>query len=315
MRIRPLLLAAATYAAAACGGAGEIAPPPPFPSYTLALASGTLSVQQGQSGTVSATLTRTDFPTLVNLSVTGLPSGAAASVAPNPAPDAAVITISAGTAVPGTYNLSVTGSAAGVTDRTASLSLTVTAAPVASSYTMSLSPGAASVQQGSTTPVAVTITRTNFTGNVTLTLDVLPPGATVTFGTNPVNGTSSSLTLGGGSAAPGTYNLTVVGKATGFADRTAPFALTITPGPVATTSVTLQNFAFNPPDIRVGLGATVTWTNQDNTPHNVSFSSAAIGSTTNFSSGSQSLVMPTAAGTYNYRCTIHNGMSGTVLVQ
>jgi plastocyanin len=34
-----------------------------------------------------------------------------------------------------------------------------------------------------------------------------------------------------------------------------------------------------------------------------------------FSSGSKSSVMPSTAGTYSYRCTIHPGMDGTVTVQ
>lgn len=85
--------------------------------------------------------------------------------------------------------------------------------------------------------------------------------------------------------------------------------------PVATTSVTMQNLAFTPPAIVVSPGATVTWTNNDNTNHNVTFSSTSIASTTEFASGSKAVVMPTAAGTYSYTCTLHGGMNGTVKVQ
>jgi plastocyanin len=89
-----------------------------------------------------------------------------------------------------------------------------------------------------------------------------------------------------------------------------------TPGqPTATTSVEMKGFAFNPPAIVVSPGATVTWTNSDNTNHNVTFSNTAIASTTEFASGSKSIVMPTAAGTYAYTCTLHGGMNGTVKVQ
>lgn len=85
--------------------------------------------------------------------------------------------------------------------------------------------------------------------------------------------------------------------------------------PIATTSVTMQNFAFSPAAIVVSPGATVTWTNNDNTNHNVTFSSTSIASTTEFASGSKSVVMPTAAGTYAYTCTLHGGMNGSVKVQ
>jgi plastocyanin len=90
----------------------------------------------------------------------------------------------------------------------------------------------------------------------------------------------------------------------------------VTPAqPVATTSVSMKNTAFNPAAIVVSPGATVTWTNDDGFSHNATFSNAAIGGTTSFATGSQSLVMPATPGTYAYTCTIHGGMNGTVKVQ
>lgn len=314
MRIRSFV-PTALVAIASCGGSTEPGNTPPIaPVYTLSLASSTTSIVAGQSGTVNVTLARSSFTTAVSLAVTGLPAGATANVAPNPVQDAAVLTINTGTAVAGIYNLLVTGTAAGLSDRTASLALTITAAAVPG-YTMTLSAGAASVQQGSTTPVTVTLTRTSFTGNVNLAVSGLPANATASVATNPVSGNTATITLGGGAATPGTYSLTVTGTATGLADRTVPFALTITQGPVTTTSVTMQSTAFNPPDIRVSPSAVVTWTNMDATNHNVTFSDASIGTTGNFSSGAKTLAMPAAPGTYSYRCTIHAGMSGTVQVQ
>jgi plastocyanin len=85
--------------------------------------------------------------------------------------------------------------------------------------------------------------------------------------------------------------------------------------PTATTSVSMVGSAFSPPDIQVSPGATVTFTNQDNIQHNVTFSSSSVPSTGNFSSGAKTVVMPTAAGTYDYHCSLHAGMQGTVKVQ
>jgi plastocyanin len=85
--------------------------------------------------------------------------------------------------------------------------------------------------------------------------------------------------------------------------------------PTATTSVTMTGLQFAPAAILVSKGATVTWTNQDNTAHNVTFSNTSIVSIGDFSSGAKTSVMPSAAGTYSYRCTIHPGMNGTVTVQ
>lgn len=86
-------------------------------------------------------------------------------------------------------------------------------------------------------------------------------------------------------------------------------------GPTATTSVTMTGLRFAPSAILVSKGATVTWTNQDNTAHNVTFSDASITSIEDFSSGAKTSVMPSTAGTYSYQCTIHPGMNGTVTVQ
>lgn len=85
--------------------------------------------------------------------------------------------------------------------------------------------------------------------------------------------------------------------------------------PVATTSVTMQGSAFVPPAIRVAPGAVVTWTNADGIDHNVSFASAAVTDIATWSSGSRTTTMPATAGTYQYSCSLHAGMSGSVQVQ
>ena len=87
------------------------------------------------------------------------------------------------------------------------------------------------------------------------------------------------------------------------------------PPPVVTTSVTLQNLAFSPKAIKVSPSATVSFTNSDGIVHNVTFSSTAVTSVANFSTGTKTVAMPATAGTYAYHCTIHAGMTGSVLVQ
>ena len=87
--------------------------------------------------------------------------------------------------------------------------------------------------------------------------------------------------------------------------------------PVATTSVTVRDFRFDPASILVASGATVTWTWAGNVGHNVTFTSGAVAapSVTQIG-GSFQVAMPTAAAAYTYRCTIHPTlMNGTVTVQ
>jgi plastocyanin len=86
---------------------------------------------------------------------------------------------------------------------------------------------------------------------------------------------------------------------------------------VATTSVTVQGTnSFDPANIQVSPGATVTWTWAANAgAHDVTFPSTAIADSGARSSGAFSTAMPTAPGTYTYSCTLHPGMNGSVLVQ
>jgi plastocyanin len=85
--------------------------------------------------------------------------------------------------------------------------------------------------------------------------------------------------------------------------------------PPTTTSVAMSGLQFTPSAILVSKGATVTWTNQDNTAHNVTFDDMSIVSIGNFTSGSKSTVMPSTSGTFSYHCTIHPGMNGTITIQ
>ena len=85
--------------------------------------------------------------------------------------------------------------------------------------------------------------------------------------------------------------------------------------PTVTTAVNMSGNRFTPAAIRVSPGAIVTFTNSDGIAHNATFTSTAISSTGNFSTGSQTVTMPAAAATYPYSCTLHAGMNGTVQVQ
>ncbi len=82
----------------------------------------------------------------------------------------------------------------------------------------------------------------------------------------------------------------------------------------ATSEVAIQNNMFNPASITVAVNTTVRWTNKDGVAHTVTsntnlFDSGNIGSNGTYSH------QFTTAGTYAYKCTIHSGMTGTVIVQ
>ena len=85
--------------------------------------------------------------------------------------------------------------------------------------------------------------------------------------------------------------------------------------PVATTSVTVGDDFFDPASIQVSPGAMVMWTWSSSRVHNVTFTSSLITNSGDQGGGTYSTAMPTAAAVYNYQCTIHSGMNGSVTVQ
>ena len=79
---------------------------------------------------------------------------------------------------PGVYNLTVDGTGT-AGNRSTPLTLTVTAA--AADYALSLNPAAFTIAPGANGNTTVTLTRTNFTGAVTLSLGGAPAGVTGSF--------------------------------------------------------------------------------------------------------------------------------------
>lgn len=85
--------------------------------------------------------------------------------------------------------------------------------------------------------------------------------------------------------------------------------------PVATSTVTIQNFAFSPSDITVKAGSTVTWTNRDSVTHTVTENDGQAGPNSgDLAPGKSYSFTFTTSGTFKYHCSIHPEMLGTVTV-
>lgn len=89
--------------------------------------------------------------------------------------------------------------------------------------------------------------------------------------------------------------------------------------PVATASVDIKDMAYSPSKITVKKGTTVTWTNQDSAGHNVVADDAAHSGglpTTHalLKKGETFSFTFNEAGTFNYHCTPHLFMHGSVEV-
>ena len=81
------------------------------------------------------------------------------------------------------------------------------------------------------------------------------------------------------------------------------------------TQVVMEGIKFNPASVTVSAGDTVTWTNEDNVGHDVTgdgFKSGDPGALQNGDTFEHSF---DKAGTFDYVCTVHPGMKGSVKVK
>jgi plastocyanin len=104
--------------------------------------------------------------------------------------------------------------------------------------------------------------------------------------TSTSGGSSTSSTAGGGSAGGS--------------------------GPVA---VQMKDIAFSPAGVTVKVGQKITWTNDDSVQHDVQSTSGESIKSDLFGKGGTFSFTPTKAGTIDYVCTVHPGMTGTITVQ
>jgi plastocyanin len=90
----------------------------------------------------------------------------------------------------------------------------------------------------------------------------------------------------------------------------------VTPAPTgqpssAQASVDIRNFAFNPREVHLAKGGTVTWTNNDGVTHTVSFNGVQ---SPGFGNGATYSRTFNDTGTFDYFCSIHPSMTGKVVV-
>jgi plastocyanin len=130
-------------------------------------------------------------------------------------------------------------------------------------------------------------------------------------------GTNASVTL----AKPGTFT---------FHCDVHPQAMTGTltvtgtaragPGPAPPSDaarqvdVTTKDFAFDPGQVSVAPGGTVTWKNDGNAPHTATFDDVQLDTGTIQPGKSAKLTAPTKPGSYSYKCNIHPAKMRAVLV-
>ena len=295
------------------------------PSFSIAAAPSSLTVQQGNQGTSTITSTISGgFNGAITLSAAGAPSGATVSFNPNPLPAPgsgnSIMTITVGSSTPiGTYPITVSGSGGGLQSNT-TVTLTVTGPP---SFALSASPASVSIQQGSHGSSTIISTISNgFSSPVSLSASGAPSGTTVSFNPQtlpgPGSGNSTLTITVGSSTAAGTYPITVTGTGGGLQENTT-VTLTVTTAPSFSLSA-------SPASLTIQQGnqgsstITSTITSGFNSPVSLSASGAPSGTTVSFNpqtlpgpgSGNSTLTIAvgssTPAGTYPITVTGTGGV-------
>jgi plastocyanin len=96
----------------------------------------------------------------------------------------------------------------------------------------------------------------------------------------------------------------------GGGDAASP---TTTGGNAAVGQIEMANFAFTPATITIPVGTSVTWTNTDSVQHTTTSVDDLWKSGNLAKDASFSFTFDTP-GTYEFMCSIHNSMKGTITV-
>lgn len=222
--------------------------------FAISATSASVSVSQGKSASYTATIYALGgFSSTVAMSVSGLPSGATAGFNPTSVNTSgnSTLTVNAATAAAGVYPLTITGTS-GAQIHSTGVSLTITA----SGFTISASPASQSAGPN-TNNIKYTVTIGSvggFNSSVSFGQAGLPAGATAGFSPTSVNGSgNSTFTVNTGTAAPGTYPITITGTS-GVLSHSTSVSLTVLPPDF---SLTLSS---STPSTKQGQGTTVTVT-------------------------------------------------------
>ncbi len=98
------------------------------------------------------------------------------------------------------------------------------------------------------------------------------------------------------------------------ATTATPAAAEKAPKGRATTKVAIEGFAFAPRTVKVKVGDTVSWTNDDAAPHTVTAKSGGDMDSGTLAQGASFEFTASEPGTISYFCAIHPSMLGTIEV-
>jgi uncharacterized membrane protein len=206
------------------------------PDFSVSATPSSHTVTAGSSTTYTASVAALNsFTGVVTMTVSGLPTGVAASFASTTVTGSGSSTLtltSASTTAAGTYFVSITGTS-GTLVHSMNVALTVTVPPP--DFALTVGPPSQTVEAGESTSVTVSVTPANgFTGTVALVESGMPAGMTASC--TPSSITTSNNTAGScmlnisstASTSAGTYVLTITGTSGGLSHSGA-VSVVVTP--------------------------------------------------------------------------------------
>lgn len=81
------------------------------------------------------------------------------------------------------------------------------------------------------------------------------------------------------------------------------------------TTIAIADMAFSPATLRIKVGTTVTWRNDDGFTHLVQSDTTNLFQSPRLASGETYRFTFDTPGTFGYHCTIHPSMAGTITVE
>lgn len=122
------------------------------------------------------------------------------------------------------------------------------------------------------------------------------------------------LVIGGGAFMLMNKNDETTKQATDQTSGTNSTDATDATDATATSAVEIKDMAFSPSNITVKKGTKVTWTNKDTVSHTVTSDSGSTMDSELLSKGDTYSVTFDEVGSFDYHCTPHPAMTGTVTV-
>jgi subtilase family serine protease len=199
---------------------------PPSSIAISGVSSSSVTLLRGGTASLTVNLTRSNFTGSVTLSTSGLLTGVTATYTQPGAGNSGTISLKAASnaALVSNQSITITASGSGVS-ATATFTLTVTTPSIAIS---SVSPSSITLARGGSASLTVNLTRSNFTGSVTLSTSGVPTGVTATY-TQPSTRNSGTISLKAASFASlvSSRSITITAKGSRVSSATATFTLTV----------------------------------------------------------------------------------------